>query len=839
MDFQYANLEAAWDIEGTLRQDRHMDRRNHEVVDFSGIDTAAELGEALRRLRDQRRPTWSNARAASAAGVRLTTISNWFKGQLPRDREKLRDYLMAVGAQSGEISQLMRRFDRLAEIRRLDGRRTQGETTRTDPHWTVVTPPYGQLPEVRGRQELFDALGQRDRSDRNAVFDVLTGMGGAGKTTVALALARQREELQIPVWWVTASDASRLAAGMLTIAARLGATESDLSRAHSSHAYAIELCWSLLNGQETRWMLCVDNADDPDVLAPGDASLSGGTGWIRASSSGEVLVTSRLGSAAGWGSDCRLWPVPVLRPDDGADVILDRIGTARRRSAGSSTVDDARSISELLGGVPLALHLAGSYLGSSLTGLDLRGYLAELRTPTAGSGTAVDVVDLGAGLDPNDDNARRRIASTWELSLQHLDSEGTPQARRILRLLAHLASNEPVPVALLDPALLAEHGIIHDTPNAAGAVVAGLSALHRVGLVDAPGKGDSAVVVVHPLVGQSARLSSAGADSPRADRSLDAAVAVLEREADRLDAADWGNIQKWPQWIALAAHAHAVLTHAAGADLSLVERTVRLAVAVSEGMLEGVDHAVTEALFRLAIDTGRRLGDEHPATLTARGDLGTLLLLRGNYAEAERVIRAVLAIRIRVNEPTDPELYSSRQSLAVALGQQDEFAEAEQLLRQTLNDQRRTLGPDHNDTITTQNNLGWILLKAGKNTDAELEMREALAARQRTLGPEHFFTLTARHNHSRALSALGRLDEAESSCRAVLDLQTELLGADHPHTLIAAHSLGVILIERGERAAAVTILRRVLEARVRVLGEEHPHTNDTRSILRGAASGRD
>ncbi|MEO3826619.1 hypothetical protein [Actinomadura sp. B10D3] len=72
-----------------------------------------------------------------------------------------------------------------------------------------------------------------------------------------------------------------------------------------------------------------------------------------------VIVTSRHGRVPDWGAWCRAHNVGMLTPAEGAQVLLD--GTGPR--AGSRA--DAESLSRRLGGLPLALRLAGSYLAQS------------------------------------------------------------------------------------------------------------------------------------------------------------------------------------------------------------------------------------------------------------------------------------------------------------------------------------------------------------------------------------------------------------------------------------------------------------------------------------------
>ena len=86
-----------------------------------------------------------------------------------------------------------------------------------------VTPPLGRLPlDVRGRDPLlgeFRRLLTR-RKPKGGVW-VLTGMGGLGKSTVALAVADDALARGWQVWWITATDAASLTGGMLEVLAQI------------------------------------------------------------------------------------------------------------------------------------------------------------------------------------------------------------------------------------------------------------------------------------------------------------------------------------------------------------------------------------------------------------------------------------------------------------------------------------------------------------------------------------------------------------------------------------------------------------------------------------------
>lgn len=108
----------------------------------------------------------------------------------------------------------------------------------------------------------------------------------------------------------------------------------------------------------------------------------------------------------------------------------------------------ARARGRRLGGLPLALHLAGSYLASPFARWHA---FDDYRR-------ALDTVELPSALAKLDDSAtdsRAAIQQTRELSLDALASAGCPRARPLL-LLSCYAPATPIPAVLLQHGPLAD-----------------------------------------------------------------------------------------------------------------------------------------------------------------------------------------------------------------------------------------------------------------------------------------------------------------------------------------------------------------------------------------------
>jgi hypothetical protein len=329
---------------------------------------------------------------------------------------------------------------------------------------------------------------------------VVAGLGGSGKSTVARAVAARALARDRRAWWVPAADAVSVTQFLLGLARELGASAGQVEDALAGRLNPSDVLWQQLE-KTTGWMLVLDNADNPAALTAGDRPVHSGSGWLRPSAAGLVLVTSRVGDAQRWGPVARIIRLDSLGQVDGGQVLLDLAPGADSRA-------DAESLSDHLGGLPLALHQAGSYLASEFAA---EATFAQYRQALS--------VRFGELLGRGEED-RAKVIATWELSLDALQAQGIGQARLLLRVLSCFASAVPVPPLLLDREVLARMcGSTAGTEDA----LSGLSSTGLISTTAPPQAGARASVKVHPLVAQTIRYRAGDA----LPESLEAAVELL------------------------------------------------------------------------------------------------------------------------------------------------------------------------------------------------------------------------------------------------------------------------------------------------------------------------
>ncbi len=488
---------------------------------------------------------------------------------------------------------------------------------------------------------------------------VLCGLGGAGKTSVAVEYAHRHLAEVGVCWQFAAEDPALLAAEFAVLAAQLGARDLVDARDPVASVHAV------LARAEAGWLVVFDNARDR-------ASVEA---FVPPAGPGRVLITTQ---SQHWPSG-RAVDVPVLEAEVAAGFLVSRTGDPDRAAA--------RELAAGLDGLPLALEQAAAYMQATAT--TLAGYLVLFRVRQG------DLLARGeAAGHPLD------VAATLGLALSRLAVEA-PAAAGLLRLLAFLAP-EPVPLplllareeptGLLGPEAAAGAGLLLGDPVAAGDAIA---ALRRYSLITPAGDG---LVLVHRLVQAITRAQLPAEAVGQWERAAAALVAAAVPADPHLPAA-------WPTCAVLLPHARAVLDPAS-VGLSRI----------ADYLGYSGSYPAARDLVRLIADTRTETdayGPEHPDTLTARHELARWTGVAGDAAGARDQFAALLPVRERVQGPEHPDTLTARHDLAYWVGVAGDAAGARDQFAALLPVRERILGPEYPDTLSTRSSLAYWTGRAG------------------------------------------------------------------------------------------------------------------------------
>jgi hypothetical protein len=274
------------------------------------------------------------------------------------------------------------------------------------PVWNV---PDFRNPNFTGREMILTDLHDNLNSGQRATWiQALTGLGGKGKTSLAREYAYRFKGEYDLVWWVRASEPATLLMDYTDLAKEL-----DLPQKDSPDQNIILNAVKHWLGQNQKWLLIFDNAQEPEALKR----------FLPQGGGGHVIITSRNPN---WGSVANRRDVEVFEPKEAVEFILKRTNQDDETSA--------ELLAEVTGLLPLALEQAGAYIEE--TGTSLSDYLIRFkkhRKTALGRGKPADYPDT--------------VATTWEISFQAV-KEKLPASAYLLNLCAFLAPDD-IPKSLI------------------------------------------------------------------------------------------------------------------------------------------------------------------------------------------------------------------------------------------------------------------------------------------------------------------------------------------------------------------------------------------------------
>ncbi|MGH3697966.1 MAG: FxSxx-COOH system tetratricopeptide repeat protein, partial [Pseudonocardiaceae bacterium] len=564
--------------------------------------------------------------------------------------------------------------------------RSRSEDAVTGRVWNVPA----RSPVFTGREELLTALHDALEDERSTVVvQALHGMGGIGKTALAIEYAHRHGAGYEVAWWVPSEEPALVADRLAELAHALG-----VAAVTDPVTVAVGRLWGVLRERD-RWLLIFDNAEDPAALAP---YLPGG--------GGHVVITSRN---PGW--DELASPVGVDVFDRGESITL------LRQRAARLTEGEAGRVAEALGDLPLALVQAGAYLAD--TDLGVRDYLALLAERTT------EVLAHGASA-----TYPVSLAASTQIALDRLAAE-SPAALQLLTLAAYLAP-EPIPGSLFTtrPAQRPDPlGTVAGDPLAFTALI---RLVRRYGLA----RVESATLVVHRLLAAILRAQ------PHQHQDLPAVAVRLLRGAVPAEE-PWSNPSAWLVWRQLLPHV-LVATDSHRVLIGVEEDVAWLLDRAAEYLEIRGELASARLLFERAWDLRRSLlGEDHPDTLHTASSLARTLWGLGRYERARELGEDTLARCRRILGEDHPHTLRSATILAITLREMGRYERARELGEDTLARCLRVQGEDYPDTLRAAYVLATILRELGRYERARELGEDTLARCLRVQGEDYPDTLRA------------------------------------------------------------------------------------------------
>ncbi|CRK14677.1 hypothetical protein BN1708_011202 [Verticillium longisporum] len=705
---------------------------------------------------------------------------------------------------------------------------------------------------------MYQALG--NKPGRRTV--VVHGLGGMGKTQLAIAYMRQHRNLYTASIWLNARDQTSLHQGFRNVAVRilqeypdLGYMANAASDKNGNASLAVKR-W-LNESKNDRWLLIYDNYDHPVMEGVTDDVPLGEVGgssrpnetdqaapegydirqFLPDTDHGAIIVTTRS-SAVQIGELLQLQKL-----HDIGDSLRILEATSNRKGV----QDDASAVAlaRKLDGLPLALSTAGAYIRELATPWEQ--YLQDYETEWSKlQRLSPQLLAYG----------NRALYSTWNISYDSI-RQRSESAAMLLRLWAFFGNEdlwfellrqgrEDGPKWLQDLTesrlvfdesmrVLCSHGLVeaHSTtvqpgPESNGYSVHGCVHSWMVHVLNAPNEQGLRTLAMVCL-----RLHVPDLETPESWLIQRRLMLHADRCRQLLDQAD----DQWSRTKVAESLATLYMYQEKHEESELMCTQALQGYEKLNGPKDISRLNVLNILGILYQDTGRlkeaesiyeqvlqgyekAWGLEHTLTLNTVNTLGIRYQDTGRLKEAESIYEQVLQGYEKAWGLEHTSTLNMVNNLGLLYQDQGQLKEAESMFERALQDKEKARRLDHTSTLDTVHNLGTLYLQQGRLEEAESILERALQGYEKAYGPEHDSTLGTVNNLGLVYKLQGQLKEAESMLEWALRGSEKAWGPEHIKTLESVNNLSTVYHEIGQLKEAEAMYIRALQGYEKALGKE-------------------
>jgi tetratricopeptide (TPR) repeat protein len=652
------------------------------------------------------------------------------------------------------------------------------------PLWNV---PYPRNPLFTGREHILERLATMfSIGETKALMQPLaiSGLGGIGKTQLAIEYAYRFREQYRFVLWASADTRENLVQEYVAIARLLQVPEQHLQ----DQLQIVEAVKRWLREQR-QWLLILDNADDLGIIRD----------FLPETHTGRILLTTR---AQAMGRLARRIELDRMEQAESTLFLLRRAGilVADEPLNKASARDQANAlvIVQEMDGLPLALDQAGAYIEE--TGCGLAGYLTRYQQRR----TAL-LKERGGYTSDHPEP----VATTWSLSFEKVEL-ANPAAADLLRLCAFLAP-DAIPEEIVTEGAADLTPVLQSLASDPFLLDAAIKALLRYSLIkrDAEQKLLSLHRLVQVVLKDAMNEEVRHEWAERTVRAVNRTFPAVEFEA-------------WDRCRRMLTHAQACADLIAQWNIELPEAASLLYKTGSFLYAHG-QYVETEPFLQGALAIGKQsLGPDHPDVALYLNDLALLYMRElGKIAEAEPLVQRALAINEQTLGPDHLNTATTLHSLADLYWVQRKLDKAELLFQRVLAMSERTLGSDHPLTANTIHALAELYRSQGKYAKAEPLFQRALMIKEQTLKPDHPYLSSLLRNMAQLEMNQGKYAESEVLLQRALAISEKTLGSDHPDTARSLNLLADLFQAQGKHEQAEPHYLRALSIYKQVYGPDH------------------
>jgi hypothetical protein len=653
--------------------------------------------------------------------------------------------------------------------------RSSDETRRTSRAPDV----WGKIPprnkNFTGREELLLRLREGLAGDVTAVVPhALHGLGGVGKTAVAVEYAHRFRSDYDLIWWIPADQSVLVRASLAGIAPVLGLPPATATGIEDAANAVLD---ALRRGDPyDRWLLIFDNADQPEDINE-----------VIPRGPGHVLITSRNHR---WQGVVDTVPVDVFSREESMTFLAKRVPRGIDKT-------DADHLAEALGDLPLALEQAGALQAE--TGMSVGEYLRLLEARTS---------SLLAEGKPTE--YPLPMTAAWGLSVARLN-EQLPEALELLRCCA-LFGPEPIPRDVFSPREAHVGRSLADLLSDPIRLSRAFGELGRYALarIDTA----SRTIQVHRLIQALLRDELEAAEQQRIRVDVHRLLAAAAPESPDDPAG-------WQRYSDLLAH---ILPAAVADSRDPVIRDFSLDIVrylYLSGNYPSARAYVERFIERWSLDSG----PENMHVLQARRHLGMTLRELGEYNAAYELNQTTLVAMRQLSDPEQGAVLLLINSIGADLRARGEFPRAREHDEESRSQHEAAFGQADRRTMTAVNNLALDYgLISRYETARDLHQHAYLGQRAANPAASTASIMAAWSSLARTVRLCGDYAEACDLGEEAYAYGVQQLGAVHPWTLRSAKDLSIAWRMAGDRDRALELAVDVHSRYVRLYELDHPDT---------------
>ncbi len=630
--------------------------------------------------------------------------------------------------------------------------------------------PSSNTDKFVGRENELKSISQKLENNHEVVIAHIEGMGGVGKTELAIQYSQsQLENYSGGICWVDAGEQD--------ISVQIVEFVREYLQLRLPEGFElpelVRWCWR--NWREGKTLIVLDDVRDYQQIKP----------YLppRASQF-KVIITTRLKLDL----ESSIY-LEVLDETEAIELLTGLVGSEKI----SQELEKGKELCHRLGYLPLALQLVGRYIKKRQ--ISYKEMLIRLEE----KGILHRALDVEESDKTRTDSIKRGVKAAFELSWEELTQEAQE-----LGCLLSLFALSPIPWILVE-GVLPER----DSEDIEDARIE-LENLHLLQRKDDDYQ-------LHQLIQEFFRLKQSGLNVADEQKYKFCKMIVLEAKKISYELTQSEIIASTP-----------VIPHLAEAttlyqnwlsDDDLIRPFIGL------GRYYAGQGTYIQALpwYEQCLKVAKeRFGEDHPSVASSYNSLAGLYSDQGRYNEAEPLYQQALALLQKLLGEDHPDVASSINNLALLYKSQGRYEKAEPLLLQALALRQKLLGEDHPSVASSYNSLAGLYSDQGRYNEAEPLYQQALALLQKLLGEDHPRVASSYNNLAALYSDQGRYEKAEPLLLQALALRQKLLGEDHPHVASSYHNLAGLYYSQGRYEKAEPLYQQALALWQKLLGEDHP-----------------